>query len=228
MTHLEQVLESIILEMESHSIFKNGLSYDKADFHIYANQPDIMVTLHDVEHFRPIYINDNAKEFYGFEHNWLKGWDYLFYLKTVHPNTLYALVESVKFFSEQRTDFLNLTYKLKRKNGNWEIIYGCTKTVWSYPNGKAKYAISVTMEQEKLQPPKSNFNKEKEELSYLSPREKDILKCLAQDLSTKEIAEKLSLSEHTISTYRKNLIQKMGVNSSLGLVKYGLWLLENG
>ncbi len=227
MTHLEQELENLILSLTQASVFFNDVSVDEKRFHTIANVADLMVTLHDVENFRPVYINDLAAEFYGFDRNWLKGWDYLYYLKTVHPNTLYALVESVKFFSDRQTGFLNLTYKLKKHTGDWKIVYGCTKTIYSLPSGKPKYAVSVTMEQEKLKPPRSKKSDGMEILNMLSPREKDILRCLAQDLSTKEIAEQLSLSEHTISSYRKNLIQKMEVNSSLGLVKYGIWLLEN-
>ncbi len=226
MTYLEQILESLNHKILKNLSFNENGDFDENKFHSLVNDAtDLMVTLHDVEHFRPIYINDKAKEFYGFENNWLKGWDYLYYIKTVHPSTLYALVESVKFFSDRNIGHLNLTYKLKNYRGEWKIVYGCTKTIFQHLNGKHKFALSITIEQEKLRPPKPNKSRENG-LSFLSQREREILKCLALDLSTKEMAEKLNLSDHTISTYRKNLIQKMGVKSSLGLVKYGLMILE--
>lgn len=43
----------------------------------------------------------------------------------------------------------------------------------------------------------------------LSPREKEILQLIAEGHSTKAIAEKLYLSEFTISTHRKNIAKKM-------------------
>jgi DNA-binding CsgD family transcriptional regulator len=42
---------------------------------------------------------------------------------------------------------------------------------------------------------------------------------IAEGLRTKEIAEKLFLSEHTINIHRKNLLQKLDCSSSSQLVK---------
>ena len=43
----------------------------------------------------------------------------------------------------------------------------------------------------------------------LTPREKEILKLIANERSTPEIAEELSISENTVETHRKNLISIM-------------------
>ncbi|MBS1658898.1 MAG: response regulator transcription factor [Bacteroidetes bacterium] len=52
----------------------------------------------------------------------------------------------------------------------------------------------------------------------LTRREKDIIQCLAEDMTTKEIAELLHLTENTVNTYRKNLLSKFGKKTSAGLV----------
>lgn len=57
---------------------------------------------------------------------------------------------------------------------------------------------------------------------YLSERETDVLKLLALGLSNKEIADKLSLSIHTINTHRKNIMDKIGVRSVAGLTIYAV------
>jgi DNA-binding NarL/FixJ family response regulator len=56
----------------------------------------------------------------------------------------------------------------------------------------------------------------------LTPREIEVLKLISQELSGMAIAEKLFISPTTVETHRKNLFHKIGVNTSVGLVKYAL------
>ncbi|WP_299123396.1 response regulator transcription factor [uncultured Winogradskyella sp.] len=63
--------------------------------------------------------------------------------------------------------------------------------------------------------------KSKPEIS-LSKREIEVLKLIAQEFTTQEIADKLFLSKHTIESYRKNLISKLGVRNLAGLTRYAV------
>ncbi|MEQ8908317.1 MAG: response regulator transcription factor [Vicingaceae bacterium] len=69
--------------------------------------------------------------------------------------------------------------------------------------------------------------KEKQKSSQveLTEREKDVLKLIAEEFTTHEIADKLCISHHTVESHRKNLIAKLGVRNIAGLVKYAV---ENG
>ena len=70
---------------------------------------------------------------------------------------------------------------------------------------------------------KINQSKIKESKSdELSIREKEILKAIAQGLTNQEIAEKLFLSIHTITTHRKNITAKLGIKTISGLTLYAL------
>ncbi len=53
----------------------------------------------------------------------------------------------------------------------------------------------------------------------LTPKEKDVLKKIAQGLSTKEIASALKVSENTVETHRKNMLLKMEAKNVAELVK---------
>ena len=53
----------------------------------------------------------------------------------------------------------------------------------------------------------------------LTKREKEILKMIAEGLSSQEIADKLFLSLRTIDTHRFNINQKLDVKNTAGLVK---------
>ena len=58
--------------------------------------------------------------------------------------------------------------------------------------------------------------------SILTLREKEILVLICQELTAKEIAEKLSISERTVNSHRANLIEKIGARNTVGLVRYAL------
>jgi len=58
----------------------------------------------------------------------------------------------------------------------------------------------------------------------LTPREMEVLKLFAQELTAYEIAEKLNISYSTVETHRKHMISKCNVRTTVGLVK---WAIEN-
>ena len=56
----------------------------------------------------------------------------------------------------------------------------------------------------------------------LTRREKEVLEYVCKEFSNSEIAAKLFLSVGTVETHRKRIIAKLGVNNTVGLVKYAL------
>ncbi|NIJ51163.1 response regulator transcription factor [Dyadobacter arcticus] len=53
----------------------------------------------------------------------------------------------------------------------------------------------------------------------LTKREKEILDLIMDELSSKAIADRLSISISTVEAYRRSLFRKFGVRSVIGLVK---------
>ncbi|NJX16522.1 helix-turn-helix transcriptional regulator [Tamlana crocina] len=53
----------------------------------------------------------------------------------------------------------------------------------------------------------------------ISPREKEVLKLVADGFSSKQIADRLFISSHTAITHRKNLIEKFNVKNTAQLIK---------
>ncbi len=66
------------------------------------------------------------------------------------------------------------------------------------------------------------FTQKKEQEVKLTRREIDVITLIAKEYTTKEIADKLYLSKHTIESYRKNLIAKLNVRNLAGLTRYAL------
>ncbi len=58
----------------------------------------------------------------------------------------------------------------------------------------------------------------------LSQREIEILRLISWEKTTREMANQLFLSDHTINTHRKNIMMKLKVSNAAGLVRKGFEL----
>ena len=70
--------------------------------------------------------------------------------------------------------------------------------------------------------PKNEGSQDGVLISSLTKREVEVLKLVAQQYSTREIAEELIISESTVETHRKNLMKKVKVKNSVGLAIFAL------
>ncbi|MCC6373077.1 MAG: response regulator transcription factor [Bacteroidia bacterium] len=61
-----------------------------------------------------------------------------------------------------------------------------------------------------------------EKIIKFSPRELDVLNLIAEGLSSKEMGKRLFISESTVETYRKNLLEKLALPNSKLLLKYAI------
>ncbi len=54
---------------------------------------------------------------------------------------------------------------------------------------------------------------------HLTKREQQVLRLIVEEFTTKEIAKKLFISNCTVETHRINIIQKLGVKNTAGMVR---------
>ncbi len=57
---------------------------------------------------------------------------------------------------------------------------------------------------------------------HLSPRELEVITLIAEGNTNNQIAEMLFLSSHTVTTHRKNIMSKLGVNNTAAIVMYAV------
>lgn len=88
-------------------------------------------------------------------------------------------------------------------------------------NGSTYYSqkVSNSIVQQLLN---KNLKKQKTKGQKLTPRELEIIKLIAEEKSNKEIADSLFISIRTVDTHRRNLLEKLQVKNTAGLVRYAL------
>ncbi|MCB0760468.1 MAG: response regulator transcription factor [Flavobacteriales bacterium] len=57
---------------------------------------------------------------------------------------------------------------------------------------------------------------------FISERELEIIALIAEGYTNTQIAETLFISSHTVGTHRKNIMAKLGVNNTAGIVMYAV------
>ena len=66
------------------------------------------------------------------------------------------------------------------------------------------------------------INKNPDATEALSNREKDVIICVVQGMTNKEIADHLCISTNTVITHRRNLAKKLQIHSPAGLTIYAI------
>lgn len=100
------------------------------------------------------------------------------------------------------------------KNAEKQELLKAIKTILNGENYFSPRIKQVLME--------AMFTEKSKPTIALTKREKQVLKLIAQEYTTQEIADELFLSKHTIESYRKNLISKLEVRNLAGLTRYAV------
>ena len=99
------------------------------------------------------------------------------------------------------------------KDGPLNEIREALQTVSRHQRYISQRALEVIINQQQV---------EEERPSILTETETEIVKAIAQGKSTKEIAAERFSSVHTITTHRKNIFRKLGINTAHEVIKYAL------
>lgn len=123
---------------------------------------------------------------------------------SIHPEEQYAL----RVFKAGASGFLT------KASANDELI----KAVHQLLNGR-KYVSQAAAD---ILVSASSKDNKKELYENLSNREMEVLLLIASGKTVSEIAEELSLSINTISTYRIRILEKLALNNNAELIRYAL------
>ena len=138
-------------------------------------------------------------------------------IKSTYPEvkvlvlSMYNRSEFVKNLLESGTDGYIL------KNAGKKVLISAIQAV---SRGEPYYSAEITQTIMRSYQKTRFFNPSI--YAELSNREKEVIRLIASEKTTQEIADELCLSTHTIDTHRKNILAKLDVKNATGIVKYAL------
>jgi DNA-binding NarL/FixJ family response regulator len=107
------------------------------------------------------------------------------------------------------------------KNTDKEELLDAVKTVSSGENFFSKDISKLIIENYIRSAKETDKNEGYKEVP-LTKREIEILKLIAEGHSNQEIANKLYISYNTVDTHRKNIMHKLSIKNTAGLVRYAI------
>lgn len=206
-----------VLIADDHEIFLDSLSLLIATF------PDVEVVgncknAQEVIHF----IKNNKVDLLITDYKMpqMSGIELTIFLRRHHPE-IKVLMLSVS----EEADMIREAFQagvwgyMMKRTGKTEL----QKAIQTITNGQKYFSESVVFELMRLGLT-DNIPKEEvpNEFSQLTEREIDIIRLIADELSSNEIAERLFIAPKTVETHRHNIIKKLNVKNTVGIVKYAI------
>ena len=113
----------------------------------------------------------------------------------------------------RRVVYSSHQFSIVFKDGPLQEVREALKAVSNHQRFISQRALEVIINQQQT---------EEERPSILTETETEIVRAIAQGKTTKEIAIERFASVHTITTHRKNIFRKLGVNTAHEVIKYAL------
>lgn len=199
----------------------------------YYDTLSAVTIIHNITTGAPVYMSRKGLELLRISENDLLSMDVEYYnrffnaeeAKEYVPKILGLLErnnndELISFFQQVRT----------APNGEWELWLSATRIFMRDDNGNPLLTITNTIPVE----PEHNFSSKVERMigendflrrhkhlyASLTKREIEILRLMARDESSAQIAEQLFLSEDTVKTHRKNIKKKIIAENQYDIMRF--------
>ena len=203
-----------VLIADDHPIFRKGLREvlsEDADIQLVADAADGQVAMQKIRELKPqVAVLDMD----------MPGLSGLQIARKVLDLKLPVAVVILTLYKEERVfseaiDAGVIGYILK-ENAEGDLL-NCVHAV---ANGKSFISPSLSSLLLDRDARAKKLLEEKPGLDSLTTTERRVLKLVAQDLTSKEIAERLGISFHTVENHRANISEKLDLRGSHSLLKF--------
>ncbi|MCX6232870.1 MAG: LuxR C-terminal-related transcriptional regulator [Bacteroidetes bacterium] len=195
----------------------------------------VAVYINDYKNIKHIWGNELAEKRMGASIQEIneKGIDW--YLSHYCPEDIAHIKESINAYNENKITEFSRVYRIKPEGAlQWQWSYS-KSTVFSEDNeipNKLILGIAIdlssdlkTISQMEEMVKENAKLKNKLVLESLTKREKEVLQFISKGKKSKEIAQHLNISFHTVDTHRKNISRKLELHSMASLAAFAV---ENG
>lgn len=206
----------------------NGWSSEIAKMVMSAQESiEFMVAVYSLHSKKFLFVNNSfartlKKSLGNLEEDQLHQW--YTYIKS---NEVEKVKRTIEDFIEYPLEgqFLSMKYHLKFESKEIYILHDILLRKINGEFLTINYVLDITDRKriEKLFDKSNTDKKEKvvveKQLKKLSPRQKEVLQLISDGYNSKEIADLLSISNHTVISHRKNLIEKFEAKNTAHLIK---------
>jgi DNA-binding CsgD family transcriptional regulator len=174
------------------------------------------------------YFCSSVTNILGYDHRKYLNKGFLFFKSIIHPSDFSFFIDEiltlVKLAEKEGNDKVftgnnsGITIRIKHRNGEWLR----TKVFLIYLKETNHAVVKILLGF--IEKDSTSLDNILTTPALITSREKEVFRYLSVGNSAKMIANKLSISENTVITHRKNLIQKLQVKNSAEMITRGLEL----
>lgn len=195
---------------------------------------DAIVIVMDVSQLCVRWVNEKYSEFLGYETPDGHPIDENRFLSFFHPEDRDYLGNLREYLSRNPKDTYTSFYRYRHADGHFLWLYTSNQVFRVDPAEDVFEVLAISVD---FTPPLSyqknikQFAQDKlqginyKDIQKITPREQEVLQLFANGYHTKEIAERLHISFHTVNNHRKNMLKKLQLKNLSSLVNFAV---ENG
>ena len=210
---------------------------------------DCAITIFEASRLNYLYISDKMEQLLGYESNDYLHGGLCYMLSKIHADDLPAILEvfekEIDYINglapDQRLEHRSsYDYRIQKADGTFIRVLQRNLILNLDQNNNISHLLLVFTDISHLKKDNSKIlyiiNKSDSSLTYiysladrrmikdtfLSKREIEILKLLGKGYSSKEVAEELFISIHTVETHRRNMLEKTNIKDTSCLVHFAI------
>ncbi|MFP4065569.1 MAG: LuxR C-terminal-related transcriptional regulator [Bacteroidales bacterium] len=195
---------------------------------------DAIVLVMDINQMTIRWANDNFPKYLGYDMVFGRPLDENRVLSLYHPEDRGYIINLREELSRNPQGTYTSFYRFRHAEGHFLWLFSSNKVFRIDPEEDVFEVLSVSVDftgplsyqknikrfaQDKLQAVNCR------DIQKITPREQQVLQLFANGYNTREVAERLQISFHTVNNHRKNMLKKLQMKNLSSLVNFAV---ENG
>ncbi len=189
-----------------------------------------IIFVFDLNNYRMLWVNDAFKKILGYKNSTEKIPEDVL-LEIYHPDDRDLLADIKKYFKRKKKGTYTAIFKFRNSKGKYIWLCSVANLFRRTPDNSVfeMVGVSINFSNElsygknlKVVSREQLKQSNKPIIEQLTKRERELTRYFAQGYQTKEIAEMIGVSFHTVNNHRKNILKKLGFKNIASLVNFAV------